>query len=49
LCWSHARRKFFDIQAASKAPLAEEALRLGTTICQATVSHGTASTSTTRE
>jgi transposase len=27
LCWSHARRKFFDIQAASKAPLAEEALR----------------------
>ena len=27
LCWSHARRKFFDIQAATKAPLAEEALR----------------------
>jgi transposase len=27
LCWSHARRKFFDIQAASKAPLADEAWR----------------------
>jgi len=27
LCWAHARRKFFDIHAATKAPLAEEALR----------------------
>ncbi len=27
LCWAHVRRKFFDIQAAAKAPLAEEALR----------------------
>ena len=27
LCRAHARRKFFDIHAATKAPLAEEALR----------------------
>jgi len=27
LCWAHARRKFFDICAATKAPLADEALR----------------------
>ena len=26
-CWAHARRKFHDIHAATKAPLAEEALR----------------------
>jgi transposase len=29
-CWAHARRKFFDIQAASPAPIAAEALaRIG--------------------
>jgi len=27
LCWAHARRKFYDIHVATKAPLAEEALR----------------------
>jgi transposase len=26
-CWAHARRKFYDIHVATKAPLAEEALR----------------------
>jgi transposase len=26
-CWAHTRRKFYDIQVATKAPLAEEALR----------------------
>ena len=26
-CWAHARRKFYDIQAATKSPLAEEALQ----------------------
>jgi len=26
-CWAHARRKFYDIQVATKSPLAEEALR----------------------
>jgi transposase len=26
-CWSHARRKFHDIHAATKSPIAEEALR----------------------
>lgn len=26
-CWSHARRKFFDLAAAGPAPVAEEALR----------------------
>src|SRR5436305_5300726 len=26
-CWSHARRKFYEVQVATKAPLAEEALR----------------------
>ena len=26
-CWSHARRKFYDVHVATKAPLAEEALR----------------------
>jgi transposase len=26
-CWSHARRKFYDIHAATKSPLADEALR----------------------
>ena len=26
-CWAHARRKFHDIHGATKAPLAEEALR----------------------
>jgi transposase len=26
-CWSHARRKFYDIHVATKSPLAEEALR----------------------
>ena len=29
-CWAHVRRKFFDIQAASPAPIAAEALaRIG--------------------
>ncbi len=26
-CWAHTRRKFYDIHAATKSPLAEEALR----------------------
>jgi hypothetical protein len=26
-CWAHARRKFHDIQVATKSPIAEEALR----------------------
>lgn len=26
-CWAHARRKFFDLHAANKHPVAEEALR----------------------
>ena len=26
-CWAHARRKFYDIHAATRSPLAEEALR----------------------
>ncbi|THK35658.1 IS66 family transposase [Ensifer sp. MPMI2T] len=26
-CWAHARRKFFDLTASNKAPIAEEALR----------------------
>jgi transposase len=26
-CWAHARRKFYDLHAATKSPLAEEALR----------------------
>jgi len=26
-CWAHARRKFYDLYAATKAPLADEALR----------------------
>jgi transposase len=26
-CWSHARRKFYDVHVATKSPLAEEALR----------------------
>ena len=26
-CWAHGRRKFYDIHVATKAPLAEEALR----------------------
>jgi len=26
-CWAHARRKFYDIHVATKAPLAKEALR----------------------
>ena len=26
-CWAHARRKFYDIYAATQSPLAEEALR----------------------
>jgi transposase len=26
-CWAHTRRKFYDIHAASKSPIAEEALR----------------------
>jgi transposase len=26
-CWSHGRRKFFDLAAASKAPIAAEAVR----------------------
>jgi transposase len=26
-CWSHARRKFYDIHVATKSPLADEALR----------------------
>ena len=30
-CWAHARRKFFDVHAATKSPLAGEALaRIGT-------------------
>lgn len=26
-CWAHTRRKFFDVQAATQSPIAEEALR----------------------
>src|SRR5208337_5695346 len=26
-CWAHARRKFFDVQAATQSPLALEALQ----------------------
>jgi transposase len=26
-CWAHARRKFFDVQAATRSPLAHEALQ----------------------
>ena len=26
-CWAHTRRKFYEVQVATKAPLAEEALR----------------------
>jgi len=26
-CWAHTRRKFYDVRVATKAPLAEEALR----------------------
>ena len=26
LCWAHARRKFYDLHAATRSPLAEEAL-----------------------